>query len=307
MKNLRCLLAVFLFAVFSFAQDVKKDDWFRVQSDDGEFSIEVPAKYGYFYDKEGTSVANLGEIYNITEMSVFNSYAEHTLLSFERYKGSKKALDVIADNDKEFAKWQKTSADWSEIKKDGFKIKQLIIKSEKQYTVRQYFYSKNNIYLLIASSHSGETQAMKRFFDALTFKPDVNSELLSNESRFSRLKATDISYLEELEDKKSSSKPKPSTTPKLADSNMKMFLILTQPRASYTESARKAGLNGVVRIKVSFSEFGQITKIVVRRALKYGLVYNAILAAMRIKILPPEEDDKPVATEKTIEYRFTLY
>lgn len=44
MKNISSIIFVLLLVSASFPQKVKKDDWIRVQSDDGEFSVEIPAK-----------------------------------------------------------------------------------------------------------------------------------------------------------------------------------------------------------------------------------------------------------------------
>jgi hypothetical protein len=306
MKNLRVILAIVLFATFSFAQDVKKDDWIRVQSDDGEFSIEVPAKYGYFYDKDGTSIGDSSGSYGIYEMSVLNSYKEHTLISFESYRASKDALKAIQRSNENGMSWQKLSFSSSEIKLDNFKIKQLISKNDKQYTVRRYFYSKKYIYVLTASSRLGETPVMKRFFESLSFKPDANTKLISNETRFSGLKATQIDYEENVEKQNKDDKRSTSTLAAESDPTVKPLIILNMPLATFTDSARDASINGEIRLKVTFSEFGQITKIVVLKHLDKGLMRNAALAALRIKVIPQEKDDKPIPATKTIEYRFSI-
>ncbi len=300
MKTLRFLLAVFLFAAFSFAQDVKKDDWFRVKSDDGEFSIEVPATYGYFYDKEGTSVGGFSGDYEVSEMSIFNSYIAHTLISFESYKGSKNALNAIQDSSESVMSGEKISHKRSEIKKDDYKIKQVISKNDKHYTVRQYFYSKKHIYILIASSRLGETSAMKRFFESLTFKPIADNNLLTKETRFPDLKPTQIEYEEAVENPTKDEKTPIPIIKTKPDPTSKPFIMLNMPRVSYKKS-------GLIRLKATFSEFGQITKIVLLEKIdKYSLRDSAI-AALRIKFLPQEKDDKPINVSKAMEYRFTIY
>jgi TonB family protein len=328
MKTLRCLLAIFLFAVFSFAQDVKKDDWIRVQSNDGEFSIKVPAKYSYFYDKEGMQIGGSGSIVQISRIHILNAYFEHTLLSFERYKigkvntkiiknkysfndykktPSQIASEMIEDENANYIRGQNLLTSWKHIDKNGCKINQSTSKNDKQFTVRQYFYSKKFIYVLTASSRKGRTKTMRRFLNSLVFYPNVKSKRIRFAKRFSALEQTKIKISEDIETPNFDIQPKTLTTAKQTDLTTKPFLIISQPRASYTDDARLNNENGAVRLRFTASENGQITKIVVRKALKYGLVHNAILAAMRMKILPPEEDDKPVSVTKTIEYRFTLY
>ncbi len=84
MKKVFSVFFVLVFAVISFGQN---DDWIRIESNDGEFSIEVPSNYGYFYDKEGISS-------DTAEMSILNAYSEHTLISFESFKGQINAFDM---------------------------------------------------------------------------------------------------------------------------------------------------------------------------------------------------------------------
>jgi hypothetical protein len=269
MKNLLLILAILLFAMISFAQDAKKDDWFRVQSDDGEFSIEVPANYGYFYDKDGTTVGDYSQNYLLNEMSVFNSYTEHTLISFESYKANQKALEVIETDDESLAKWQKDSVEWTESQKDGYKIKQLIVKNDKQYTVRQYFFSKTRIFALVASSRLGETKAMKQFFDSLIFKPNVVVDRIKGAIIFSVLKATPIEYRSIQKKENNDIKPKKISLNLQTDPTVKPFLLISQPKASYTDDARKNGEQGIVQIRLELSEFGQITKISQVKSLRF--------------------------------------
>jgi Gram-negative bacterial TonB protein C-terminal len=307
MKKNYILLAIFLFATFSFAQEAKKDDWIRVQSDDGEFSIEVPAKYGYFFDKEGTMISDGGgNRYGLSEMNVLNVYFEHTLLSFETYEAENRCLDLIEDANETSAKWQKATDKKSEIKEIGYKIKQHVSKNDTQYTVRRYFRSKKYIYILTASSRSGETAIMKRFFDSLVFKPDVDSKIRSGDSRFPDMKVTPIIYEEKFETSEKNDKPPVSAKLSTPDPTLKNLLIVSQPSASFTNTARQNNEQGVVRIKVTFSASGQITHITGLQTLRFGLYRNALFAALRIKYLPQEKDDKPMSVAKTIEYRFSL-
>jgi TonB family protein len=328
MKKTVSLLIVLLLAAFSFAQDVKKDDWIRVQSDDGEFSIEVPAKYGYFYDKEGMKVGGSDGIVQISKIHILNAYVGHTLLSFERYKVGKVnttfaknkynfndykktpsqiASEMMEDENAHFTVSQSVLTAWTTIAKKDYKISRSISKNDTQYTVRQYFYSKKYIYVLTAASREGKTKTMRHFLNSLIFNPDVKSKRIKHAKRFSALEQTKVEISEDIETPNPDIKPKTSTAAKQTDSTIKPFLIISQPRASYTDDAKINNEQGAVRLKSTVSESGQITKIVVRKALKYGLVHNAILTAMRMKILPPEKDNKVFSITKTIEYRFILY
>jgi Gram-negative bacterial TonB protein C-terminal len=307
MKKIYLLLAIVLFATISFAQDAKKDDWIRIQSDDGEFSIEVPAKYGYFYDKDGVSVGDFNERYSLNEMSVFNSYTEHTLLSFESYRANPKALEILEHQNENPANSKTSSVEWTEAQGKDYKIRQLIFKDEKQFTVKRYFSSKNYIYLLVASSRSSATPVMKRFLDSLIFKPNPSETPKNLKSeRFTTLKSTKIEY--EAKPKKQK-KEKTILLSKPVESNpsVKPLVIISQERASYNQEALKNNEQGIVSLRLEFSEFGQITKISEIKTLDYGLVRMAVLAVMRMKFLSEEKDDIPASTTRTVEYSFKLY
>jgi TonB family protein len=83
--------------------------------------------------------------------------------------------------------------------------------------------------------------------------------------------------------------------------------IRTKPRANYTDRARQAGVSGVIRLLVTFSEDGTVKYIIALSSLGYGLDQEAIKAAKNIKFEPERVDGKPVSTVKTVEYSFTIY
>lgn len=300
MKKLHILLAIVLFTAFSFAQDNKKDDWIRVQSDDGEFSIEVPAKYGYFYNKYDNA-------YSLDEMSVLNAYTEHTLLSFESYKRPFNMLSTITriknikNVDDVILREQQFYPHTSEIKKDGYKIEQLVYVKDNLYTVRQYFYTQNFLYVITASSRMGETLAIKRFLESVIVKPVAKSNSISNKTRFPDLKATPIEFEEDTE-KKQKKDTKVLTQP---DTSVKPLLIISKPTAFTLATEVKQ--NHSIQLKVDFSEIGQITKIVILKKLKPGFRSDLILAVLRMKYLPEEKDDQPIAVTKTIDYDVSGY
>ncbi|MDQ6787891.1 MAG: energy transducer TonB [Acidobacteriota bacterium] len=90
--------------------------------------------------------------------------------------------------------------------------------------------------------------------------------------------------------------------------------ILSKPRAIYTDSARKKGISGTVRLRVVFLASGEIGDITFvsetskkGKLTKYGLVEQAIEAAKKIKFTPQIKNGKPITVTKLIEYNFLLY
>jgi TonB family protein len=81
--------------------------------------------------------------------------------------------------------------------------------------------------------------------------------------------------------------------------------IISQPRAPYpTSEGGSICMRGVVRLKVTFLETGQIGAIKIVSGMPFGATENAIEAAKKIKFVPAIKDGKPVTVSKTVEYRF---
>lgn len=302
------LIGIFLFSTLINAQN-QTTDWVRVQSDNGEFSIEVPAEYAFFADKDGFSVASSSDTHFLREMNMLNAFHEKTLLSFESYKASKTGLDIIRERDSEREK------ESSEIKREGYRVKQIISRNENTYTVRQYFNSKNHIYILTAASRDGETPTLKRFLESMVLKPSgaKTNQAPAIESKlktiaFSGLKATPIEIdanPQPLKKPDDSSNVLPA--PMIKNDNTLPIVMLYKPRASYTEAARMKQEREVIRLRLDFSQAGYVSKIAFLNSLGEGLLRQAVFAALRIKFLPPEKDGKPLSVTKMVEYGFAIY
>jgi TonB family protein len=83
--------------------------------------------------------------------------------------------------------------------------------------------------------------------------------------------------------------------------------ILDKPEPTYTESARKFGVQGTVVLRAVFSKEGQVTSIFVVRKLPHGLTQAGIAAAKRIRFTPATKDGHPVSQYMQLEYNFNLY
>jgi TonB family protein len=89
--------------------------------------------------------------------------------------------------------------------------------------------------------------------------------------------------------------------------------IKSRPAPSYTTEARKADLQGVVRLRVTFLATGKIGNIVVafasdeKKFEEFGLTRQAIKAAERIRFEPARRDGEPINVVKMVEYTFSTY
>jgi hypothetical protein len=91
------------------------------------------------------------------------------------------------------------------------------------------------------------------------------------------------------------------------------LVILSKPRAGYTDLARRKKLQGTVVLRVVFratGDIGEIIDVTKRKRdklTKYGLTANAIAAAKGIKFVPVQRNGIAVDVVKLVEYVFTLY
>jgi protein TonB len=82
--------------------------------------------------------------------------------------------------------------------------------------------------------------------------------------------------------------------------------LVFSPEPEYSEDARKAKLQGVVRLALVVDERGNPTQIKVTTPLGLGLDQKAIEAVQKWKFKPGMKDGKPVAVQASVEVNFRL-
>jgi len=83
--------------------------------------------------------------------------------------------------------------------------------------------------------------------------------------------------------------------------------ILEKREPSYTDSARKFGVEGTVILRGVFSKDGEVTNLHVIQKLPHGLTERAIAAAQGIKFVPAMKDGRAVSMWVELQYNFNLY
>ena len=83
--------------------------------------------------------------------------------------------------------------------------------------------------------------------------------------------------------------------------------VLEKPEPTYTESARKFGIEGTVVLRAVFSKNGEVTNLHVVRKLPHGLTEKAIAAARAIRFTTATKDGQPVSMWMELQYNFNLY
>ena len=82
--------------------------------------------------------------------------------------------------------------------------------------------------------------------------------------------------------------------------------VTAKPEPRYTSEARRAGVQGIVILKLLLLPDGKIDRVKVVKRLPYGLTENSIRVACQVKFKPAMKDGKPVAQWVAIEYGFML-
>lgn len=99
-----------------------------------------------------------------------------------------------------------------------------------------------------------------------------------------------------------------TSKPVVANSDKAVSLrILSKPRPAYTDVAKKNGVEGVVRLRVTFLASGEIGAVTPVSGLPDGLTEQAIAAARNLKFEPATKSGIPLSSVKTVEYSFSLY
>jgi TonB family protein len=84
-------------------------------------------------------------------------------------------------------------------------------------------------------------------------------------------------------------------------------MILNKPRPTYSNQARKEGIGGTIRVRLTFSENGSISRVIFLTALPGGLNRNSFFTALKMRFLPAEKDGVFDTVTKTVEFSFAIY
>ena len=91
--------------------------------------------------------------------------------------------------------------------------------------------------------------------------------------------------------------------------------ILTRPRPTYPEEARRNHVEGTVKLMITYESDGSIGEVIcinedgVKKAklVKYGVVAAVIEAAKKITFDPEIKDGEPITVKRGWEYTIKIY
>jgi hypothetical protein len=294
--------SIALFFANSFAQPT--DDWVRVQTDDGSFSVEVPEQHKYFFNDQAFSISWQSSSYQLRDMSLLTAYHDKSLVSFEVYDGDKQALNAMYERDKK--------RDWVEDAKTkigGVEVRSLSRKEGGGFGVAKYFRVGKKIFVVIAASRDTKTPVIERFINSIEVRAkDSDPKLTAAATPFSKLVKTDID-IEYIDPAVKSATPAPPLMSQAAgnDPTVKRFQVLRAPNPSYVDSARQSRAKGVIRIRMLFAADGFVPKVEILKTLPDGLLRQALFSAIRLRYLPQEKDGRPVDIKRTVDFSFDIY
>ncbi|MFL6255411.1 MAG: tetratricopeptide repeat protein [Pyrinomonadaceae bacterium] len=84
-------------------------------------------------------------------------------------------------------------------------------------------------------------------------------------------------------------------------------VITFKPEPGFTDEARNANIQGLVRLRAVLADDGMVKHILVLRRLSYGLTEKAVKAARQIKFKPATLGGRPVSQFVVLEYNFNIY
>ena len=173
-----CITFIFIFLIAIFSQ-TPTDDWARVQSDNGEFSIEMPKNPTYFYDKDGFAMSENGNRdYQYSEMQMLNGSSGKSVMIVEIYKvaSPKAQLNLMLDQ-------MEGKSSKFNVPKD-FIGKQLERKMERDNHNNKdveisfasvFVASKNYLYVISVGNRGQKTKDFERFLSSIRFGGSQNN------------------------------------------------------------------------------------------------------------------------------------
>jgi TonB family protein len=151
----------------------------------------------------------------------------------------------------------------------------------------------------VAEARKAQTSRLKEASESLSeylrLKPDAEDAALMRE---------------ELESMRFYAEAGPSADPTRkiygTRDRIKRAQILAKPEPGYTEEARRAGVAGVVRLRVVLGSDGKVRHVLVLRRLSHGLTEKAVEAARKLRFNPATLDGQPVSQYVVLEYGFNV-
>jgi TonB family protein len=297
------LAILFLMAAQTLAAQTA--DWRNLRTDDGEFSVGMPAGCdSLLHLPDGIVVRekNGSGSYRLKELRAVVCYREKTLMSVEVYEtdAPKTAARLLVEGDR--LKSAETN-----LERPFYGLEQLDHNAEFAFT-RRIVAGRRRLYVVTAAARGGASEAMNRFLASLRLDPDTAGDGAAEKKDvlISALGKT-MPELVEAETAVAKTTPAAPANAPAENPDRRKMIVLHKVRAVYSKAARKNKTQGKVVLRLDFGPDGRVEKMEVVRGLPDGLIREAALASLLIKFLPEEAAAAPVRVSRPVEYSFSIY
>jgi TonB family protein len=314
-RRIALVILALLLCEFSHAQQSPSSDWVHLETSEKEVSFEMPKNFFYAFDNAGftlTNPKNWRERIEYKEVHSLTAYENGATMFFESYASNRSRSGL------EFFPRYLGNETYQNLDFDTFKG--IYTTNEKAaYLAFHIFASKNTTYVFAVGAPDKENQTLVRFLSSVKLnqkrlfdRHPTNLTESSQSLTISSLQETPVEVAdltgEELNPKVSSNNGITIRSPEEKNAaTSKGLILLFKPRPPYTDTARRAQVQGSLRLRVSFLNNGHIGEIHVIKGLHPDLVQNAVKAAKRIKFIPAQVNGVATTVVKTVEYGFTLF
>ncbi len=311
------IVLLFLLLSFTFvsAQKEPENNWSRIQSSNGEFSIEMPANLFYFYDKLGFTLSPpTNQPYNFAEMRLLGASANKTVMRVESYlvSGPKSYLaEIIRSDNMDGVTTKEANPDFiiRQVEQNSVKPPRSVPELQVSY-ITKYIASKTHLYVVSVANRGSQTEESRRFLSSIRLsknKPAANKdEKIVSISDLKPLTIDDIG-IDSVNTQDAPSALKVVKNPIAPSEDRTSAVILMQPRPSFTDAIRATRyFSGTGRLRLNFSRAGIISRAEALSPLPAGLGRSCFFAAIRIRFLPAEKEGAAVDIARVVEYGFVL-
>jgi hypothetical protein len=150
---------------------------------------------------------------------------------------------------------------------------------------------------LIVTHHDGVKSSKERFINSLEFT-DNSTGIVVSEGSQQTLGDEIAENAKNVSDK---------TNLNFGKAKVEPIMIISKPRANYTEAARRNSVKGTVALEVTFLSNGGIGDITPDAELPDGLTEEVISAVKKIVFLPQRVNGISVTVIKKLQYSFSIY
>ena len=285
----------------------------RFQSDNGEFSLEMPADSEYFYDKDGFFFETPGRgFFRFMDMQMLNGVSGRTYMSVEIYR---------VTNPKAYINELLLQSGFA-VKKietgiKGITVQTAVLGPRSQGVLKTtgrtanyqavYAASKTHIFIATVWNRGDANSISKAFLSSIRFG---SNDAIKEASTVGSLKPVFISSLNPLtireiagqmsKDESRNVRENSEIDPK--DPNSIFFL--SSPWAGNIMATNNMLAKGKVALKVTYGSDARVKKVLHMSGLGGNSSRNAFFAILRTKFLPQELDGVALSTDRKIIYEF---